>query len=180
MKAAVIKEITEQQLNGSEIARKLGVSRQYVAQISGEIGIKPYRKQAKPPYQRKEKVVDPMREQRRKYKTHKNSAARRGIEFTLTFEEWWSLWEPHYHLMGTRKGCMCMCRTLDRGPYALGNVRIDLVQNNGHERKTSNHYKRGTAWMRQPTSTKGHGRNLPDFLNCQESEVEEDPFLYYY
>lgn len=179
MKDLIIKGIQEQLLTASEIAKKNGVSRQYVHQIAKLIGVAPHRKQAKPPYQKKPKIVDELSEQRDRYKQHKRSAEKRGIEFRLTFDEWWELWEPYYHLRGIGKGRMCMCRELDRGAYEVGNVRIDLVQNNGHEKKIANHYKRGTSWMRQPTSNKGARRDLPDFLNCQQSDVEEDPFVYY-
>lgn len=146
MKSEIIQAILDQQLNGSDIARKFGVSRQYVGQLAAQIGIKPRRKQAKPPYQRKQKVNDPLAEQKRKYKNHKRLAERRGIEFLLTFNEWWAIWEPNYNQRGRNKGQMCMCRTLDSGPYAVGNVRIDYVESNGHEKISSRIYKRGTQW----------------------------------
>jgi hypothetical protein len=64
-----------------------------------------------------------------RYISHKNSAKQRGVPFLLTFEEWWGLWEPHWHLRdGTNS--LSMCRTGDEGGYELGNVRIDTNLNN--------------------------------------------------
>ena len=178
MKDLIVNDIHAQLLTASKIAKKHGVSRQYVQQIAKLIGVTPYKRPQKP--QRDKKMVDDgLIDQRRKYKQHKLSAAKRGIEFNLTFDEWWGLWEPHYHLRGVGKGKMCMCRTLDQGPYEINNVRIDRVENNGHEKKASNHNKRGTKWMRQPTSEKGCGQGLPNFAMCQQEDLEEDPFVYY-
>jgi len=180
MKSKIINTLNEMCLTQSQIAVKFGVSRQYVGQIALLAGIKPFRKQKKPAYVRKTKEFDPLKSQRQKYKAHKSGAAKRGIEFLLTFDEWWGLWEPHYAKMGRKKGCMCMCRTLDRGAYVIGNVRIDHVESNGHEKKTSRLYKKGTKWMRQPTSVKGSGCGLPNFLMCQQkdsNDVEEEDYM---
>lgn len=65
------------------------------------------------------------------YRRHKASAKTRGIEFALTFDQWWGIWQksghykdrPFYH----------MCRTGDRGGYVLGNIRIDAARNNNLE-----------------------------------------------
>jgi hypothetical protein len=59
-----------------------------------------------------------------KWISHRGNAKKRGIAFELTFEQWWSLWEPHFAKRGTSRGKLVMCRTGDQGPYALGNVRI--------------------------------------------------------
>lgn len=68
------------------------------------------------------------------YRAHAANAGERGIEFKLTFEQWWALWEPHYGQRGTRVGQKVMCRTGDAGAYEVGNVRIDTVSGNGSER----------------------------------------------
>jgi hypothetical protein len=64
------------------------------------------------------------------YTQQVNGAAARGIEFRLTFEQWWWLWEPHYENRGNKKGQMCMCRLHDKGAYEVGNVRIDRLKAN--------------------------------------------------
>lgn len=70
-----------------------------------------------------------------KYRNHMGRAARRGVEFLLTFEEWYKIWQDsgHYHEMGRRGNQYCMARTGDKGPYAVGNVRITTCSENSRE-----------------------------------------------
>lgn len=85
----------------------------------------------------KEAIAESLREYfttpKGKYSKHKTSARRRGIPFLLTFDEWWGVWEPHWHLLDG-KGNLHMCRAADVGGYELGNVRIDTKGNNTRER----------------------------------------------
>jgi hypothetical protein len=57
---------------------------------------------------------------------HRHGAADRGIKFLLTYEEWLQIWQDsgHYHERGCHRGQYVMARYNDRGPYAVGNVRI--------------------------------------------------------
>jgi hypothetical protein len=66
---------------------------------------------------------------------HKWNAARRGIQFLLTFEEWWSIWQASgcWHERGRGKGKYCMARYRDRGSYEIGNVRVCLNEENRAE-----------------------------------------------
>jgi hypothetical protein len=66
-----------------------------------------------------------------KWVDHKHRAKQSGIDFNLSFEEWWQLWEPHWEDRGI--GGLVMCRTNDSGAYELGNVRIDTQANNNRE-----------------------------------------------
>lgn len=68
-----------------------------------------------------------------RFAQHKAQARRRGIGFSLTFTDWWALWEPHWHLRGTGSLDMCMCRRHDKGGYEVGNVRIATNRENKHE-----------------------------------------------
>jgi hypothetical protein len=65
-----------------------------------------------------------------KYHVHKNGAKKRGIGFLLSFEEWWSIWEPFWDRRGRTKDSLVMCRYGDTGPYAKDNVYIDTYSNN--------------------------------------------------
>lgn len=67
------------------------------------------------------------------YTQQRVSAKQRGIEFQLTATEWWDLWAPHYHERGRTTGKKVMCRHLDKGPYKIGNVRIDTIRSNMQE-----------------------------------------------
>lgn len=72
---------------------------------------------------------------RQKYYFHKRAAELRGIEFLFTFDEWLTTWEQsgHLHERGCRKGQYVMARLGDRGPYAVGNVKIITCQQNNRE-----------------------------------------------
>ena len=73
-----------------------------------------------------------MKEIRHKYNCQKSKAKQRGIEFTLTFEEWWDTWEQSgkWEQRGCRKGQYVMSRYNDTGPYAIGNVFIQSCEDN--------------------------------------------------
>lgn len=60
------------------------------------------------------------------YWHHKFQAKVRGIEFLLTFDEWFKFWidSGHFHERGACRGKYVMARFGDVGPYALGNIKI--------------------------------------------------------
>lgn len=66
------------------------------------------------------------------YCQHRGNAEKGGIGFLLTYGEWLQIWEAsgHLHERGCRKGQYVMARTGDKGPYAVGNVRITTVEDN--------------------------------------------------
>ena len=69
-----------------------------------------------------------------KYKLHKANAKQRGVEFTLSYEQWLSVWGDELKDMGRNKGQKVMARTRDEGGYTIGNVRIATVAENSHDR----------------------------------------------
>jgi hypothetical protein len=76
---------------------------------------------------------------RRKYKQQESAAKARGIPFLLTFEEWRDIWMDSgmWEARGRLKGQCVMARLNDEGPYALGNVKICLTDENNREREPS-------------------------------------------
>jgi hypothetical protein len=68
-----------------------------------------------------------------KYHVQKQGAKRRGIGFTLSFEEWWGLWEPFWDQRGKGKEALVMSRVGDLGNYELGNVYINTYSNNSRD-----------------------------------------------
>lgn len=70
-----------------------------------------------------------------RFREQKGSAHTRGIEWNLTFGEWWSLWEAsgQWSKRGRGKGRYVMSRPGDTGPYELGNVAIVQSQENNRE-----------------------------------------------
>ena len=71
------------------------------------------------------------------YNFQRLRAAERGIAFELGFLEWLKVWGASGHLASRgRKGDQyCMARYGDRGPYAVGNVKIILGVDNVREAK---------------------------------------------
>lgn len=65
----------------------------------------------------------------------RQNACRRGIEWNLTFDEWWKIWEESgkWDLRGRGIGKFCMSRILDNGPYSKENVRILSFQKNSKQ-----------------------------------------------
>jgi hypothetical protein len=74
-----------------------------------------------------------------KFKAHRKSAIERGIEFSLTFEQWMEIWQAsgHFHERGCKRGQYCMARYGDAGAYSVGNVRIITIEANSAEREFS-------------------------------------------
>lgn len=72
---------------------------------------------------------------RQKFTTQRHDAKRRGVIWLLTYEEWLKIWmdSGHWHERGCKKGQYVMARYGDKGPYAVDNVRIVLVETNNSE-----------------------------------------------
>ena len=70
------------------------------------------------------------------YRFQKKDAAYRGIPFLLSYEEWIKIWldSGHSHEKGCHRGQYVMARFGDKGPYAVGNVRICTVTENSDEK----------------------------------------------
>lgn len=66
------------------------------------------------------------------FSNQRENANKRGIEWSLKFWDWWTLWveSGKWELRGRQKGCYVMCRYGDAGPYAIGNVYIASVAHN--------------------------------------------------
>jgi hypothetical protein len=66
---------------------------------------------------------------------NRQTAKSRGVEWKLTFDQWWELWKPHYAERGRPESGpgMSLCRTLDNGAYEVGNVRVATWSENSSE-----------------------------------------------
>lgn len=58
------------------------------------------------------------------YKAQRYGAREREIPWDLTFDEWWGIWQPHFHLRGRGTNQLCMARNSDSGPYSKDNVYL--------------------------------------------------------
>src|SRR5258706_1578724 len=72
---------------------------------------------------------------RKKYRDHKADAKRRGIQFLLSFDGWMKIWldSGHWNKRGRGRGKYHMARFGDKGPYAIGNVKIITHEENSKE-----------------------------------------------
>lgn len=100
---------------------------------------------------------------RGKYSRHRANAKRRGVSFTLTFEEWWSVWAtsrrwPH---RGNTRNKYCMARNGDVGGYDPGNVRIAKWTRNTAERNRTVRKKRAAEGEIRIKSTVYGGDEAP-------------------
>ena len=70
-----------------------------------------------------------------KFNSHKQDAKRRGIDFQLTFEEWYSIWiaSGHWEERGCTRGKYVMSRYGDVGPYSVDNVFIQTAYKNNSD-----------------------------------------------
>lgn len=85
---------------------------------------------------------------RGKYQVHKQNARARGVEFALTFEQWWQVWKlsGKWSRRGNSKGKYMMMRHADEGAYVLGNVRIGKMESNVAERNRTVRKKHTRKW----------------------------------
>lgn len=67
--------------------------------------------------------------------SQRNHAKMRGIGWELDFATWFAIWQTSgkLHLRGRGHGKYVMSRIRDDGPYAIGNVHIQLATENNRE-----------------------------------------------
>ncbi len=105
------------------------------------------------------------------FSKQRQNAAARGVEFLLTFDAWWGIWQKsgHWAKRGSYKGRYCMCRRNDEGAYAKGNVYIGTWSANTAERNRVVAVKKHTA--RTTTVTFN-----PEGITATISDAGEAPF----
>lgn len=123
-----------------QLSVEFGVSRQAIAQKERKLGLK-NTLDANRPAKRERPItkheikyglpLERVRELRAMgamaaYTRQRQNAQTRGIEWLLTFKDWWTVWEQSgmWSLRGRAMGGWVMGRKGDIGPYALGNVYI--------------------------------------------------------
>ncbi|MCP3709743.1 hypothetical protein M3I54_22630 [Paraburkholderia sp. CNPSo 3274] len=64
------------------------------------------------------------------FNTQRHGAARRGIGWELTFEQWLEWWGADIERRGTGECNLQMQRIADAGPYAIGNIKKGTPKQN--------------------------------------------------
>ncbi len=80
-----------------------------------------------------------------KYRQQKYGAAHRGIEFTLTYEQWLEVWGDKIANRGTGADQLGMLRRRDEGGYTYGNVYIGTPKQNNHEKVVAMRVRKAQA-----------------------------------
>lgn len=175
-------QIKEMRLRGAtlqHIGETLGLTKERVRQICASLGVrKPARVKApavRHRYARISRFADlripvmeaGLRDPYPVFQAHKYGASYRGIDFRLTFPQWWELWREHWHARGRGPMNKVMCRHMDAGAYEIGNVSIKTVRENGHERALVH------RWTKRPLQT--HAKRS----KSQEYFSQKEPFGVY-
>jgi len=73
-----------------------------------------------------------MSTEKQRFRQQRQMASKRGIEFKLSFEQWWDIWQQsgHWEERGRKIGQYCMSRVGDLGAYEIDNVFIQLSRAN--------------------------------------------------
>jgi hypothetical protein len=77
---------------------------------------------------------------RGRFSQQRQNARRRGVEWRLTFNEWWKIWQDSGHWPDRGKGKegkYCMGRNGDKGAYEVGNVEIIKYSRNAFDSMTA-------------------------------------------
>lgn len=114
---------------------------------------------------------------KQRYREHRDRAKSRGIGFLLTYEEWWEIWQAsgYWGRRGTYRGGYVMGRFGDKGPYAVGNVKIIPHEQNCRESVRPN--PKGSKLSPERRAQAGHpgvkhynwGKNLSKETKAKKS-----------
>lgn len=106
----------------------------------------------------------------RRFECQRKSAKVRGIEWRMTFKEWWTIWQEsgHWHERGRGKG-YCMARYGDTGPYSADNVEIITIGQNFRDSYLKTSWDERFPNARKPKTSVSFARltRLGNFLGWQ-------------
>ena len=76
-----------------------------------------------------------------KFNEQRSAARKRGVEWVMSFDEWWSIWQSsgQWANRGCRRGQYVMARRGDVGAYEFGNVEIVRHEANVAEGNRTRH-----------------------------------------
>lgn len=98
------------------------------------------------------------------YLQQRRSAEQRGVDWCMTFEQWWGEWDASGKWSQHGRGRLgyCMARKLDLGPYAAGNVYITTIAQNASD-----------SYITKPASKRFGVARDADGLTHRQREIYE-------
>jgi len=94
-----------------------------------------------------------------RYGEHMYNAMKRGVEWNISFKDWWDVWQQsgHWHERGNSAMDYCMGRVRDTGPYQAGNVYITTnTENCSKSLEWNPHMERGCPSVRPIEKIQGY------------------------
>lgn len=85
------------------------------------------------------------------YRAQRKNAKRRGIEWKITYPEWWQVWQQSGHWNergGLGADRYCMARKGDQGAYEINNVMI-ITNSENHRTMTYVHSQESREYLGQ-------------------------------
>jgi len=79
------------------------------------------------------KVISRKATPQQKFVAQRHGAKTRGVEWLMTFDQWWNVWEESGKWKYRGQGGYCMARKGDFGPYSPDNVYICTIAQNMHD-----------------------------------------------
>lgn len=113
-----------------------------------------------------------IKDAKRKYKCHKDAAKSRNIDFLLTFDEWWDIWNQSgkWEERGRKRGQYCMSRYGDTGSYSADNV---FIQPHGQNIKDANKGRIKSNKIRSKIGEARKGKKRPIFSDQHRQKISE-------
>lgn len=122
---------------------------------------------------------------RHKFHRQVHHAKTRGIQWLLTFDEWWAIWQASgkWEMRGRSSGDYVMARRGDVGPYSKENVFICLGSENtkqawdaGRIPPPPSNFGKGRGWTFSPGYRKPYrvivsGKRIGGFLTPEEADA---------
>lgn len=112
---------------------------------------------------------------RHAFQMQKFNAARRGIRFDLTYDQWVCIWEKSEFLCyrGRNGGQYVMARFGDTGPYSIGNVQIIPMEENTRQAWLFKTPEEIIAWKSAAAKggKKNIGRSRSDLVELNQSRI---------
>lgn len=106
----------------------------------------------------------------RLYRSQRDSAVKRGIDFQFTFEEWNSWWGDDIVNRGRKAGQLVMARIGDQGPYHPNNVVKKACGDN--VREADRNYDK--TWFSHSEETKKHlSDKLKGRVDSEETKLKK-------